>query len=142
MAWREDSDLEFNLILPDIPVIKLDIALVVHPVRRPPMGISIKEQKKACSMHWLYKKFPDLYRLKIQPAPAWDYYLIVRMVILFVTGLFTYKAVMLGFGISIGILFARLIIRRLSFAPLAFNHVLEMIATSLVIPFASVYWQS
>jgi glycosyltransferase involved in cell wall biosynthesis len=141
MAWREDSDLEFKLMLRHIPVMKLDDALVIHPVRKAQWGVSIREQKKGMFNALLYKKFPQLYRQKIQRLPAWDYYLIVLLMISFVAGVFINK-IMMGISLLLcGILFTRLIIKRLSATSLAFNHVLEVIATSLVIPFLSVYWQ-
>jgi hypothetical protein len=50
MAWREDSDLHFKLILNNIPVIMLKDAVVVPPIRKAKWGISTKEEKKRCSM--------------------------------------------------------------------------------------------
>jgi hypothetical protein len=39
-------------------------------------GVSIKEQKKGIFNALLYKKFPELYRHKIQAKESWDYYII------------------------------------------------------------------
>lgn len=66
-AWREDSDLEFRLLEAGVPIVRLTDALVVHPVREAPWGVSIKEQKKGVFNALLYKKFPEKYRQKIQP---------------------------------------------------------------------------
>ncbi|HXL55663.1 MAG TPA: hypothetical protein VN958_05365 [Chitinophagaceae bacterium] len=49
MAWREDSAFEFDLLENDITIIKVNEAIIVHPVRTA-WGISIMEQKKACSI--------------------------------------------------------------------------------------------
>jgi GT2 family glycosyltransferase len=56
-AWREDSDLEFNFIKHNIPIIKVNEALVIHPVREAPWGVSIKEQRKGLYDALLFKKF-------------------------------------------------------------------------------------
>src|SRR5690606_4110164 len=58
VAWREDSDLEFKFISNHIPIFKISEAVVVHPVREVPWGISIKEQKKGIYDALLFKKFP------------------------------------------------------------------------------------
>ena len=84
MAWREDSDLEFKLLQKQIPIIHLTEALIVHPVREAPWGISIKEQRKGMYNALLYKKYPELYRKKIQPSPPWNYYIIVLSVLLMI----------------------------------------------------------
>ncbi len=56
IAWREDSDLEFRLLEKSVAIIKVEEAVVVHPVRKVPWGISIKEQKKTKYDALLYKK--------------------------------------------------------------------------------------
>ena len=71
MAWREDSDLEFRLLQQGIPIWRLQNALVIHPVRKASWGVSLKEQKKGMFNALLYKKYPGLYRKKIQPRPGW-----------------------------------------------------------------------
>ena len=142
MAWREDSDLEFKLILQRIPIVHVPEALVIHPVREAPWGISIKEQRKGMFNALLYKKYPKLYRKKIQPSPPWNYYVIVLSV---VTMLYAVSAdnkiIFYGAFLCWLFLMVRFIVKRLSETSRSFRHVLEMIVTSLVIPFLSVYWQ-
>lgn len=140
-AWREDSDLEFRLMENNVEIKRKIDAVVLHPVRKAQWGVSIKEQKKTMFNALLYKKFPALFRKKIQSSPAWNYYAIITGVVLIMAGLIlqskflllTGAVVYLGFTIAF-------IVRRLARTSRYYKHVMEMIATSLVIPFASIYW--
>jgi glycosyltransferase involved in cell wall biosynthesis len=142
MAWREDSDLEFRLRMHNVPVVRLDEALIIHPVRAAPWGISIKEQKKGMFNALLYKKFPQLYRRYIQPSPAWNYYLMVLCFFILTASLSAawYWPAMAAFIIWISLLLT-FMVKRLSGTSRAPGHVVEMIVTSAIIPFVSVYWQ-
>lgn len=141
MAWREDSDLEFKLISHHVEILQIPEALVVHPVREVPWGISLKEQKKGIYDALLFKKFPTLYRKKIGSA-IWNYYGIIIAGILLIAGLIL-NLFYLYFFAAIGLifLFARFIARRLHQRHKSFSHVMEMISTSLAIPFISVFWR-
>ncbi len=142
MAWREDSDLEFKLLLHQIPVVRIDEAIVVHPVRAARWGISIKEQKKTLFNALLYRKFPALYRAKIQAQPPVLYYLIIAFFIVFIAGLLSGVSLLTQTG-GIGwlLLTAYFITRRLNHTSHSGRHVFEMIFTSVFIPFCSIYWQ-
>ena len=141
VAWREDSDLEFKLIENNIPIMKIEEAVVTHPVRKAKWGVSIKEQRKTMFNALLYKKYPSYFRRKIQKRPAWNYYIIVAGAILIIIGLIAGKKVLTIAGMLIYIGFTlSFIIKRLSRTSRSRDHVLEMIATSAVIPFVSVYW--
>jgi GT2 family glycosyltransferase len=142
MAWREDSDLEFKLMLAGIPIrYKVD-AVVVHPARPAPWGVSIREQKKSRFNALLYKKYPDLYRRKIQKGPRWDYYLIVLCLPLLVAGLAAGVPTLAVTAVACWLLLtARFAAARLAGTSRERRHVLEMIVTSAVIPFACVYWR-
>lgn len=142
MAWREDSDLEFQLMLHQVPIIHLADALVVHPVRKAPWGISIKEQKKGMFNALLYKKYPELYRKKIQPSPLWNYYTIVMASLVFVAALSAgNKTIAVTcFFVWLG-LTAMFFLKRLKNTSKKPKHVAEMMVTSICIPFISVYWQ-
>lgn len=142
MAWREDSDLEFKLLSENVSIKKLSLALVVHPVRKAKWGVSIKEQKKGMFNALLFKKFPFLYRQKIADGPPFVYY----MMILFFTGIFLFIILnhlvlssICAFSYLLMALY--LTIKRLRKTSRSMNHVLEMLITSIVIPFASVFWQ-
>lgn len=142
MAWREDSDLEFKLIRENIPVKHLETAIVVHPVRKAKWGISIKEQKKTLYNALLYKKYPELYRRKIQPAPPLLYYAIIAAFIIMSIGFLSQNKWMniAGFYSWIFLKF-NFIVRRLYTTRLSAAHIAEMVVTSFVIPFLSIYWQ-
>lgn len=142
MAWREDSDLEFKLLQQHIPVLTLNNAVVIHPVRQAPWGVSLREQKKGMFNALLYKKFPLLYRQRIQTHLAWNYYAIIILFLALVIGVITGSAVVASIaGIGWLGLMVSFIKKRLSNTTHSFNHVMEMIVTSLAIPFLSVFWQ-
>lgn len=141
-AWREDSDLEFALIKHHIPVLKIHKAVVEHPVRHAPWGVSLKEQKKGIYDSLLYKKHPDLYRWRIQSTPLWNYYIIVFSYVFstvaFIYGFKLIAAILAGVALILTLEFFLRRIRRSSKSP---SHVTEMLVTSFLIPFLSVYWR-
>lgn len=142
-AWREDSDLEFRFLKEGVPLVKVQTAVVVHPVRNNvPWGVSIQEQKKGLYDALLYKKHPRLYRERIQAGPLWFYYTIVFSMLLFTAATVkedTRLATLSGtvFIILISVFF----MKRLMPVSKKPAHITEMLITSLVIPFASVYWR-
>lgn len=142
MPWREDSDLEFKLINESIKIKRVEDAIVTHPVRKVIWGVSIKEQKKTMFNALLYKKYPELYRQKIQIRPPLNYYLIVLGFTLMITGVIenSFLIAFLGFNLWI-VLTMLFIIKRLSFTSLSSKHIAEMVITSIIIPFLSLYWQ-
>lgn len=140
-AWREDSDLHFKLLESGIPIHKID-AIVVHPVRRAPWGISIKEQKKGAFNALLYKKYPKLYRQRIARNPMWNYYLMVISVFTIPAAIILeMQSLSIGAFILWLILLTGFIWKRLAATSKSMSHVMEMLITSLVIPFLSIYWQ-
>lgn len=142
MAWREDSELEFKLLSERIPIKKVKTALVTHPVRKADWGISIKEQKKTLYNALLYKKYPTLYRQRIQPAPPVLYYAIILAFLIMLSGIIVQSTNVTAFGFAIWAgLSIHFIIKRLYGKSLSATHIGEMVATSMVIPFVSVYWQ-
>ncbi len=141
MAWREDSEIQFKLLKSNIPIVKTEDALVVHPARKAAWGISLKEQKKSMFNALLYKKHPQLFRANILPAPLWNYYFIIgSFVATFILLLAHHNIAALTTGSFWLVLVSRFITKRLHNNSLAPSHVVEMIVTSLVIPFLSVFW--
>ncbi len=141
MAWREDSALEFDLLENNIPIIRVNNAVVVHPVRTAPWGVSIKEQKKSMFNPLLYKKHPTLYKQKIHNRPPWYYYGIIFLFIMtLITAVIQNPVVMQVSLFGCAALVIWFTGKRLSGASLTLKHVLEMIFTSLIIPFLSVFW--
>ncbi len=141
VAWREDSDLHFKFLEHNLPIHKNEKAIVCHPVRMATWGVSIKEQKKSLYNALLYKKHPALYRQRIKGYPNWNYYGIIALVsigiVLLICGL--HKLSMMAFAGWI-ILTMLFIMRRLKHTSHSFSHVTEMISTSFIIPFLSVFW--
>jgi glycosyltransferase involved in cell wall biosynthesis len=142
MAWREDSDLEFKLINNSIPIQKVETAIVVHPVRKSAWGVSIKDQKKTMFNALLYKKHPRLYAEKIKQRTPVLYYCIIAAFMMMIIGILTKQSSIATVGTAgwLG-LTGYFIFKRLYKKNLSLNHVSEMVFTSFIIPFASVYWQ-
>lgn len=142
MAWREDSDLQFKMLERGMPIFKVQGATVIHPVRKTKWGISLKNEKKGMFNALLYKKFPELYQIKIQPQRPWLYYGILLCFFGFIVGIFLEQSVLTISGLSgWGILNSWFIIKRLQSTSRSLHHVLEMIVTSIAIPFLSLYWR-
>jgi GT2 family glycosyltransferase len=141
-AWREDSDLHFSLMRLG-QVGRARRAVVEHPVRDAPWGISLRQQANVAFDALLYKKHPDLYRERIRRRPPWHYLVIV------VATLAALAAALAGQGgVAAGcaavaaagaLRFARQRLRGASHAP---AHVAEMVVTSFAIPFLALYWRA
>jgi glycosyltransferase involved in cell wall biosynthesis len=140
-AWREDSDLQFKLLQRNVPIIKLNDAIVIHPVRKAPWGVSIKEQKKTMFNALLFKKYPKLYRERVKKQPTWKYYFTVLFFMLFILAtifnIWWLLIIALMSWIALTVWFITV---RLSRTRTTFKHVVEMIVTSIIIPFLSIYW--
>ncbi len=142
-AWREDSDLHFKLLKAYGPVPKAERAVVQHPVREAPFGISLRQQANMMFDALLFKKHPDLYRSKVGRlrAPP-SYYAIVGCTLaaplLALAGGFAAAG---GACIVAAVLVLRLALLRLRGTSRAPDHVAEMLVTSAAIPFLSLYWR-
>lgn len=142
MAWREDSDLHFKLIEADIPMVKVHNAIVTHPVREAAWGISLREEKKGMFNALLFKKFPGLYRKKIQPSPPWTYYAITFFIVSFILGSLSDRRLIRSLGLSGWLLLTgAFAFKRLRNTSKSGKHVLEMLFTSALIPLLSLYWR-
>lgn len=147
MAWREDSDLFFRLLKRartngHEPLIHVPDAVVIHPVRPAPWGVSLRQQRKSMFNALLYKKHPQLYRQRIQPLPPWRYYLIVAALIAGIAGrLSGYRRLATGgagLWLALTVQFCAMRLHRTTYTP---RHILEMIVTSVLIPPLSVFWR-
>jgi glycosyltransferase involved in cell wall biosynthesis len=142
MAWREDSDLQFKFIMQAIPIVKVENAVVTHPVRKASWGVCIKEERKGMFNALLYKKYPKLYKEKIQPNPPWHYYTIAFFLLLFLAGLLTSNASFTVAGLVGWLLMtAWFTWKRLNSTSRSWHHVSEMIFTSALIPLISLFWK-
>ena len=140
--WREDSDLQFRLMRDVGQVGRCEGAVVLHPVRAERWGVCLRQQRNAYFDALLYKKHPRMYREWIHRLPPWDYYLIV---------LFALGALLLALGgaptaakisgLAALALVVRFAFRRLRHTARTPAHVAEMLVTSALVPFLSVYWR-
>lgn len=140
--WREDSDLYFSLLALGGSVGWAPHALVVHPVREAPWGISLRQQKNVSFDALLFRKHPQLYRQKIRRHPPWRYLAIVGLTgaALVALGL-GHPAVAAGCAGGAGLGIAAFAMQRLRGTSHAPSHVAEMLVTSVAIPYLAVYWR-
>lgn len=141
-AWREDSDLHFRLLAMSANIAHAPHALVVHPVRPAPWGVSLLQLKKMSFDALLYKKHPRMYRLKIRATPRWDYYTIVAALLVAVLGLAGGSApAALAGGVAWSGITALFCLRRLRGNSKSISHIAEMVVTSALIPPLAVFWR-
>nr|WP_295926719.1 glycosyltransferase family A protein [uncultured Dyadobacter sp.] len=140
-AWREDSDFQFELLKNQVPIAHVSEAVVCHPVREARWGVSIAEQRKSMFNALLFKKHPDLYRRRIARGPVWNYYVIILANVTAAIG-FALDAPAIGVTALLIWLCSLLffVVKRLKGTDPSFEHRLEMLVTSFVIPYLSVYW--
>lgn len=141
-AWREDSDLFFSVMESGGRVVRALDAVVVHPVRPAPWGISIRQQRLSQYNALLYKKHPQLYRERIQPAPPWHYYGICGVLLFAVASLLfgRRRNALLAMALWL-LLTGRFCLRRLAGISKSPLHVVEMIVSSALIPPLAVFWR-
>lgn len=141
-AWREDSDLHFRLLGLQANILYAPQAVVVHPVRPAPWGVSISQQKKMIFDALLYKKHPLLYRQKIRATPRWDYYLIVAVLLMALVALIAneYMIASVAGAVWAGMT-AQFMLTRLRGTTKTLSHIAEMIVTSILIPPHAVFWR-
>lgn len=133
LAWREDSDMHFRLLSAGRRIARAPDAVVVHPVRPAPWGVSLRQQRKVMFDALLYRNHRRLYRQRIRRSPRWDYYAITGSLVL---GLFFPKVLFVW-----GALTLRFFWKRLQGTSRAPRHVLEMLLTSIAIPPLAVFWR-
>jgi hypothetical protein len=141
-AWREDSDLQFRLEELAGPVGHCAAALVLHPVRPERWGVSLRQQKNVFFDALLFRKHPRLYRARVRAVPPIDYYAIVALTLAAL--LLAWAGVRAAAGACALVALALLVrftMRRLRSTSRRPAHVMEMAATSALIPFLSVYWR-
>lgn len=140
-AWREDSDLEFRLRQTGL-IKKAPQAVVVHPIRPAPWGVSLKQLKNNFYEALLFKKYPQLYRSEIRPLHPWSYYIGVGgLITAFLAAVFKIPLfVFFGIGVWAG-LTLEFCIRRLKDTRRSFSHILEMFVTSVLIPPLAIFWR-
>lgn len=141
-AWREDSDLQFRILREGWLIGWAPNAEVLHPVRPVRWGISLGQQRNVFFDALLYKKHPRLYRLKIRWLPPVNYYLIVLGGLVALVALLSGHTMVGASALLVALaLCASFAWQRLKGASLTPVHVVEMVVTSILIPFLSVFWR-
>lgn len=140
--WREDSDLHFAMLERGMAIAHAPRALVLHPAREAPWGVSAKIQQNVYFDALLFRKHPLLYRARISPGPPLRYYFAVSALGLAAIGLLRGAPLLaLGGGtawLAWTVGFAAYRLRHTSHDP---RHIAEMLYTSAVIPPLAVYWR-
>ncbi len=142
VPWREDSDLFFSLIEAGKQLDEAPGAIVLHPPRPAPWGVSLKEQRKSMFNALLYKKHARLYRSTLQAFPPLHYYLtllaLVAGVVAALAGHLQLASAAALIWLGLTCLFCY---RRLQGTSRRPRHLLEMAVTSVLIPPLSVFWR-
>jgi hypothetical protein len=140
-AWREDSDLQFSLLRSGFRIGRAAGALVIHPIRPAPWGVSLSQQRKSQFDILLSRKHPELYRERIPGFPP--LYVAINCaaaigIAAALLGQFTLAVAMLvGWCLLTGWFFM-LRTRETSHRP---SHLVEMAVTSALIPLLSLHWR-
>ena len=141
-AYREDSDLFFQLIRHGFDIVDAHDAVVVHPVRPEPWVVNLRKESRHIYDALLYKKHPELYAQFIRPDRPYLYYAILLALGIAVAGAMVDSKSLVSLGVvGWGALTGLLVARRLQQTRRSIDHVLEVVVTSLMIPFLSVYWR-
>ncbi|HMN79739.1 MAG TPA: glycosyltransferase [Burkholderiaceae bacterium] len=144
-AWREDSDLYFALLSAwpgEDAIAPAPRARVLHPVRDARFLISIGQQANIAFDALLFKKYPSLYDERIgfrRPPPEYTSIVAATVAALAVWPL-SGAAAAGALALAV-VLIARLARRRLKGLARTPANVVEMLVSSAVIPFVSLYWR-
>lgn len=145
VAWREDTDLHFRLLglcQEGARIVRAPDALVVHPVRPAPWGVSLRQQRKNVFNALLYKKHPTLYREKVQRLPPLHYYAMLGSAALGMAGAESSMPALAVAGLGAwAVLSARFFLKRLQRTRRSLDHVVEMVVTSVLLPPVAVFWR-
>lgn len=141
-AWREDSDLHFNLIEAGFSIVKAPDALVVHPLRPMKFAAGIGMQKKMIYDVLLYRKHPVLYRERIRRAPPWLYLFISALLALTIMCMLAGRNDLAQVCFALWLLLTlRFFLTRIAKSALTLRNMVEVFLTSIVIPPLSIFWR-
>jgi GT2 family glycosyltransferase len=140
MAWREDSDLHFNLLEHDVPILHVPQAVVEHPVRKAMWNISLISEKKNMFNVLLYKKFPSYYSKKVKAKPPLSYYAMIFLLPIGIAMTFIWPYMSFMIFLLWAMLVLNFALSRICRSSSSRSHVAAMMITSALIPFLSVYW--
>jgi glycosyltransferase involved in cell wall biosynthesis len=141
-AYREDSDLEYALLDAGARVVQHDAAVVIHPPRAERPWVSLKQQRNQMYDALLYRKHPGWFRARIRKRPPWRHYAIA------LAQVGSLAALLRGHPGQAGVLTAvwtglagRFFVERARGTSQSTGHLVELAATSALIPPIAVYWR-
>lgn len=142
VPFREDSDLQFRIEAAGGRIVRVPEAVMIHPAPPGRFAVSLRLQRYSLYNALLYKKHPRRYRAEIQRRPPLAYYGIIVATLGALAavlrgrrrGALTLALVWLGLE---GQFFAQRA-RGASHAP---RHLLDLLYSSALIPWLSVYWR-
>ncbi|SAK90148.1 glycosyl transferase family protein [Caballeronia temeraria] len=141
-AWREDSDLQFTLLRAGLKIGRAEDAMVLHPVRPARWGVSISQQKKSQFDALLYKKHRGLFRERIRRGPPLLYYaMLAALVVVAVALMAGASRTAAGAAFAWAAMSVSFCVQRLKTTSRAPGHIAEMLWTSAIIPYLSIYWR-
>lgn len=142
VAWREDADLYFRLLDRAARVLHVPQAVVIHPIRPAPWGVSLSQQRKVLFDALLFKKHPLRYREKIRARPRLDYYATVAALVAALAAAASGHAALAAAAGLVWLLHTgAFCLRRLRPTVKTPAHVAEMVVTSILIPPLAVFWR-
>lgn len=142
MAWREDSDLHFALLDRGFRVERCPPARVLHPVRPNRFAAGLGMQKKVMFDMLLRKKYPLLYRNRIQAHLPWFYLgVTVALLLAAVLVIMGYEFAALCAAVVWMVLTTFFFVKRLQGTHKCARNVMDLAITSAFIPLLSIYWR-
>lgn len=142
VPFREDTDLQYRLEARFGPLAKAPRARVVHPARKGRIGESLRRQRYSMFNALLYREHPRRYRREVESRPPMAYYAMVSLLLAAFACLVTGKRRAGALSISLwAALYVRFLARRLHGTSREPLRVMDMAATSALIPALSIYWR-
>lgn len=141
-AWREDSDLHFNLLERGATITVAGDAVVVHPLRSMAFAAGIAMQKKVMFDVLLYRKFPALYRERIRHDRPWFYLAVSATLATGLVAHFTGRPLVADTALVLWLMLTTyFLLKRLQQSAFSLRNVAELLVTSVVIPPLSIFWR-
>jgi glycosyltransferase involved in cell wall biosynthesis len=141
-ASCEDSDLIFSVLEAKGKVVASPSAVVIRPARPVRWGGKLRQQRKFLFDALLYKKHASLYRDFARRTSHWDHYAIVLALAVAAAAWTTDSIAVTTFALAVWLAgtagLCRQRLRETSHRP---GDILELIATSILIPPLVVFWR-
>ncbi len=142
VPFREDSDLQFRIEAAGGRIARVPEAVVIHPAPPGRFAVSLRLQRYSLYNALLYKKHPQRYRAEIQRRPPFAYYGIIVAALGALASLASGRRrgalalALVWLGLE-----GRFFVRRARGAAHTRRHLLDLLYTSALIPWLSVYWR-